>query len=108
MELARFILHILWVPKWDHRTVDRANAVADRMVARRLRRDPGLLREARRNLKRWISREGESVAPVFIEWSHILDTLTRTELADFLERGTSKARRLRQSTPFKGLLQKRN
>jgi hypothetical protein len=103
MELFRDILHILCVPKGDHGTIDRANAAADRMIARRLRRDPGLLREARRNLNRWISREGKRVSPVFLEWAHILDTLTRAELADFLEHGTSKARRLRQSTPFKGL-----
>ena len=77
------------------------------MIARRLRRDPRLLQTARRNLKRWMAKEGRHPAPVFLEWAHILDTLTRSELADFLERGTSKARRLRQSTPFRGLLTKK-
>jgi hypothetical protein len=51
-----------------------------------------------------MTREGKNVAPVFLEWAGILDTLTRTELAEFLERGTARARRLRQSTPFLGLL----
>ncbi len=50
-----------------------------------------------------MAREGDEIAPVYLEWADILDTLSRAELADFLELGTSKARRLRQSTPFKGL-----
>jgi hypothetical protein len=91
---------------WDHQTIDHANAAADRLIARRLRRDPRLLQRARRNLKRWMAREGKNVAPVFLEWSGILDTLTRAELAEFLENGTARARRLRQSTPFMGLLTK--
>jgi hypothetical protein len=89
---------------WDHRTIDRTSAAADRLIARRLRRDPRMLQKARRNLTRWMAREGGKVAPVLQEWAGILDTLTRTELAEFLERGTPRARRLRQSTPFLGLL----
>jgi hypothetical protein len=61
------------------------------------------MESARRNLKRWMAREGSRVAPAFLEWADILDTLTPGELADFLERGTARARRLRQSTPFMGL-----
>jgi hypothetical protein len=95
------------VRTWDHQTIDRANAAVDRLIARRLRRDPRLLQRARRNLKRWIAREGKNVAPVFLEWSGILETLSRAELAEFLERGTARARRLRQSTPFRGLLTRR-
>ena len=90
--------------KWDHQAIDRANAATDRLIARRLRRDPRLVQRARRNLKRWMARDGKSVAPVFLEWAGVLDTLTRAELADFLERGTARARRLRQSSPFLGLL----
>jgi hypothetical protein len=89
---------------WDHQNIDRANAAVDRLIARRLRRDPRLVQRARRNLKRWMAQEGKNVAPVFLEWAGILDTLTRAELADFLERGTARARRLRQSTPFRSLL----
>lgn len=92
---------------WNHQTIDRANADADRLIARRLRRDPRLLQRARRNLKCWMAREGKHVAPVFLEWAGLLDILTRSELADFLDHGTALARRLRQSTPFMGLLTKR-
>lgn len=90
-----------------HAAIDRRNAEADRLIARRLRWDPKLLRAAHANLKRWIAKEGKEPAPVLLEWALILDVLTRTQLADFLERGTSKARRLRQSTPFMGLLTER-
>jgi len=106
MESPCLILHVFRVRKWDHRTIDRANAEADRLIARRLRRDPRLLRAAKKNLERWMAHQGKDVAPVFLEWAHILQTLTRSELADFLARGTSKARRLRQSTPFMGLYTK--
>src|SRR5687767_142566 len=93
--------------KWSHQAIDRANAVADRLIAQRLRRDPKLLRMARRNLARWMTREGNEVPRVFLEWAEVLDRLTRTEIVEFLESESPKARRLRQSTPFMGLLNQR-
>jgi hypothetical protein len=81
--------------------------LADRLVACRLRRDPQLLQTARGNLRRWISRERNNVPSVFVEWAEILDGLTRAEIARFLESDSPKARRLRQSTPFMGLLNER-
>jgi hypothetical protein len=89
--------------KWNHQSIDRENTARDRLIAKRLRRDPRLLRQARRNLNRWRKRAGTRCAPVFLEWAGILDTLTRRELADFLESGTALANRLQQSSPFMGL-----
>lgn len=94
-------------PLIDHRDIDEANEAADLLIARRLRRDPALLREARRNLRRWMARDGKRPRPVFLEWALVLDKLTRSEIAAFLESDTPKARRLRQSSPFMSLLTSR-
>jgi hypothetical protein len=93
--------------KWDHQTIDRANEAADHFIARRLRRDPRLFQTARRNLQRWMAKEGKEISACFLEWADILNSLTRAEVADFLASDTPKARRLRQSSPFMGLLTRR-
>ena len=38
--------------------MDRVNAAQDRRIATRLRRDPGVLRLARANLRRWSTVDG--------------------------------------------------
>lgn len=87
---------------FSHATIDQRNAREDRFIARRLRHDRRLLRQARTNLHRWMARDGKRVRPVFAEWQRILK-LTANQIADFLISDTPMARRLRQSTPFMGL-----
>ena len=87
-----------------HALIDRRNAEADRLIAARLRHNPRILRQARANLHRWMARDGKQVRPVFAEWQRILDCLSPNQLADFLISDTPLARRLRQSSPFLGLL----
>ena len=84
--------------------IDRINAAQDRMIARKLRRNSRVLGLARRNLNRWMAGDGRSVRPVFLEWNGILERLTRMQIAAFLISDTPMARRLRQSTPFAGVL----
>jgi hypothetical protein len=89
--------------QFSHRDIDLKNELQDRLLARRLRRDPRLLRLARANLRRWKARDGKRPRSVFIEWQRILDRLSAGEIADFLLSDTPMARRLRQSSPFLGL-----
>lgn len=89
---------------FSHRLIDRINAAQDRQIAARLRRDGRLLKLACQNLERWMARDGRNVRPVFQEWHRILTRLSRGEIADFLRSDTPMARRLRQSSPFAGLL----
>jgi hypothetical protein len=89
---------------FSHAAIDRRNAKRDRLVAGRLRHDRRILRQARTNLRRWMARDGKHVRPVFAEWRRILEYLSASELADFLISDTPLARRLRQSSPFMGLL----
>ena len=89
-----------------HRDIDLRNGLQDRLLARRLRKDTGLLRLARKNLRRWQTRDGRRPRPAFLEWERILDYLSAGEIADFLVSDTPMARRLRQSSPFLGLFPK--
>ena len=89
---------------FSHAAIDRRNAQRDRLIARRLRHSRRILVRARTNLRRWMARGGKHVRPVFAEWQRLLECLTANELADFLVSDTPLARRLRQSSPFLGLL----
>lgn len=89
---------------FSHAAIDRRNAEHDHLVAARLRHDRRILRGARANLHRWMARDGKQVRPVFAEWCRLLECLSANELADFLISDTPLARRLRQSSPFMGLL----
>jgi hypothetical protein len=87
----------------SHTTIDLKNELQDRLLARHLRKNGRLVRLARRNLKRWMARDGKKPRAVFLEWQRILDYLSPREIADFLVSDTPMARRLRQSSPFMGL-----
>src|SRR6478735_5139274 len=89
---------------FSHGVVDRINAEQDRRIAARLRRDGRALRMAQSNLRRWMARDGRNIRGCFQEWHQILTRLSRREIADFLCTDTPMARRLRQSSPFAGVL----
>lgn len=76
------------------------------MIARKLRQDSRILPLARRNLRKWTKLDGSNVRPVFKEWNSILTRLNAVEIAKFLCSDTPMARRLRQSSPFAGVLTK--
>jgi transposase InsO family protein len=88
--------------EFSHVQIDKINLEDDRRIARQLRRDACLLRSARRNLRRWMKRDGKSAPRAFQEWDQILTVLSRSQIADFLTSDTPMARRLRQSSPFMG------
>ena len=89
-----------------HAEIDRHNLEHDRANAAALRRHPELVEVARENLKRWMANDGDYVHPALAEWKDILFFLTTEQLADFLESETPKANRLRQSSPFVGILRR--
>ena len=90
--------------KISHALIDRINLAQDWLIGTRLRRDKRAIGIARGNLRRWMARDGQKVRPVFLEWHRILERLTPAEIADFLRSDTPMARRLRQSSPFAGVL----
>jgi len=89
-----------------HAGIDRQNLEHDRATAAALRRHPQLVAVARANLQRWVTHCGAKVHPALAEWRDIMSMLTVEQLADFIESDTPKANRLRQSSPFVGILRR--
>jgi len=76
-----------------------------RRVAERLRQQPKLVDLARGNLARW-SRQNDSAASLlrcYAEWQDILSKPV-DEICRLLVAETDEAQRLRQNSPFAGIL----
>jgi hypothetical protein len=74
---------------------------SERRIARRLFARPELLEIAKENLARWMERDGE--IPPWRAWRHILSQPV-AEVIEVLLSRDEKARHLRESSPFCGLL----
>jgi hypothetical protein len=86
----------------DHSRIDERSLVMHRLIAAKVRASPVLLDKARENLRRWQKTEG-SPSLTLAEWE---DTLTDPagDVALLLEDSSERATRLRQSSPFAGIL----
>jgi hypothetical protein len=73
------------------------------LIARKISRDSRLLAVARRNLKRWIRERKDDPPDVYLEWQRIL-TRPWIEVAALITELRENATRLRQSSPFAGIL----
>jgi hypothetical protein len=89
-----------------HAWIDARNLAYDRANAAAIRRHPALVQVARDNLARWLANDGDRPSPPLKEWEDILFFLDAGRLADFLESETPKANRLRQSSPFLGIVER--
>jgi len=76
-----------------------------RSVAARLRQRPGLLRVAHENLARWkaLNANAPALLRCYSEWEQILKRPLE-DICDLLTADTEEARRLRQNSPFAGVL----
>ena len=93
----------MFVPN-PHGKIDAENREHDRRIAAVIRGRPEVIQLALRNLRKWAVHWGQ-VAPPWEEWEQLLRMLTPSQVADFLESDTPKANRLRQSSPFIGVLE---
>jgi poly(3-hydroxyalkanoate) synthetase len=73
------------------------------VITARSDKNPALLGKARANLKRWRSRFGAKPDQWWQEWDQLLRR-PWPELAAFVTDPGAEATRLRQSTPFAGVL----
>ena len=87
----------------DHRLIDERSLAFHRAVAEKLRAQPARLGQAKANLERWAAGASPRVRPVFAEWHSLLDGPFDRLLA-ILTADEPRAARLRQSSPFAGLL----
>lgn len=86
----------------DHSRLDERNLALHQLVAEKILADPGLLEKARANIRRWqASYDSPSLACV--EWEQVLNGPV-DQVAKFLVERSEWATRLRQSSPFTGIL----
>lgn len=86
----------------DHVRVDERSLAMHRLVAGKVREDPALLDTARENRRRWRKTEGHP-SLTLAEWADILSG-PAAQVARFLVERSERATRLRQSSPFAGIL----
>ena len=89
----------------QHEVHDRISLEMGRRVALRLREQPALLQIARDNLARWLHQNADAPPLVrcYREWETIMDR-PLADLCRLLSEDTPEARRLRQNSPFAGVL----
>jgi hypothetical protein len=85
----------------SHQWIDERSLALHEAVAAKLEAEPQLLEVARANLNRWDAAGSSSPLR---EWQRLLDTLSLSQLLKLLRSRDQEAVRLRQSSPFAGLL----
>jgi hypothetical protein len=85
----------------SHSWIDERSHALHVAVASKLECDPALIDVARSNLTRWLR---ETPAPAWVEWQQLLEATPLAELTTLLRSRDERANRLRQSSPFAGLL----
>jgi type II secretory pathway component PulL len=88
----------------SHEWIDQRSLALHEAVAAKLEGQPALISVARRNLERWL-RVNETAA--LLEWRRLLDVLSMPDLLALLCSPGEDAARLRQSSPFAGVLSPR-
>ena len=85
----------------SHEWIDRRSLALHEAVAAKLEVRPELLQVAHANLRRWRSTNH---APALREWQELLDRTPLPQLLALLRSPSEAAVRLRQSSPFAGVL----
>ena len=86
-----------------HRVIEARSLAMHCLIAQKIGSDPRLLDTVQRNLAAWRSRYGDSVPLALDEWRDILDR-PWPEIAALMIDPGEPATRLRQSSPFAGVL----
>lgn len=91
-------------PRRTHQWLDQRSLAMDVAIAEMIRSRPELLDRARTTLARWIAQNEPDVPAALLEWREILDRSSVEEILQLLTRSDEDACRLRQSSPFCGIL----
>ena len=77
-----------------------------RRIAELMERNPeSVIGKALRNLQTWMQqREGTASQGALQEWLDLLERLSPVEVASFIVSESERANRMRQSSPFAGVL----
>jgi len=91
----------------DHIRIEERSIALHLAVAERIRENPKLMEEAIKNLRRYLQQsfsESRKPASSLLEWQEILEKQSQEEVLEFMVSDNEKARRLRQSSPFAGII----
>ncbi len=91
----------------DHMRIEERSIALHLAVAERIRGNPKLMEEAIINLQRYLKQSlSDSRKPIcpLVEWQELLENQSLEEILDFMVSDSERARRLRQSSPFAGIL----
>lgn len=91
---------------WSHEFLDALNLEQCKATARRIKADPALIEFARANIRRWIARTGYHAGEIrsLREWEALLQPEKLSLLLRFMVDPGEEATRMRQSSPFAGIL----
>ena len=94
--------------KVDHPFLDRRSLAFHAAIANKLRADPKLLEKVRDRLRRTLSDERVSISTrdAYREWLEVIEQHSFEEVLSLLVDPSEEGKRLRQSTPFAGMLSK--
>jgi len=89
-----------------HEIVDDRSLEMDRVIAEKIRANPKLIQIALANIERWLANPdySESGRQAALEWKGIIENSSVEALVTLLESSSEETRRLRQSSPFCGIL----
>ena len=89
-----------------HEILDDRSLEMDRVIAGKIRANPKLVQIALANIDRWLANPdySESGRQAALEWKSIIENSSVEVLVTLLESSSEEARRLRQSSPFCGIL----
>jgi len=92
----------------SHELLDEISLELGRCTAARLRQQPELLALAHENLARWarLNANAPALLRCYTEWRELLNRPLE-EIYSLLTSETEEARRLRQNSPFAGVLSAR-
>ena len=92
----------------SHELLDEISLELGRRTAARLRQQPELLQLAHKNLARWsrLNADAPALLRCYAEWRAVLQH-PLDEICQLLGAETEEARRLRQNSPFAGVLSAR-
>lgn len=86
----------------DHLRLDDRSLALHVLIADKLSANPALLAIARDNIQRWQTVSG-GTSPALVEWAAILAG-PLDQISAILTSASENAKRLRQSSPFAGIL----
>jgi len=90
-------------PYSSHRLAEARSLAMHAVIARKISREPALLQIPHRNLDRWHAKWAHAPPRWYYEWRELL-ALPWAEIAARITEPSEEGARLRQSTPFAGVL----